>query len=294
VHYAIAFASTSRAHLMALWRRVDLWYTAKLEADRVADVGEVKLIEDLYSEIRKRGGQRAQLDFDFAVDEVAASFAATVVDVRGLRARGPLVRERRVPMFRLARDRSEAAEVVDTEHVQALLWCPTRWSVAGDQTLDFEFLARELTPMSSVAAGKRVWLTKRVERRISLDALLVTADDRTPVVAEIKVGGDENAELGLVQALAAAAQLSSDSQRRRVQREFRDYFDEAGPRAFDVYVVTARAPDRGIRPLLAERAHARASALMASGALSEWVRRIAFLEMKLIDKRPTFAVLHGP
>jgi hypothetical protein len=181
-------------------------------------MGEVKLIEDLHWEVRKRGGQQAQLDFDFALDEVAASFAATVANVRDLKARGPLVSERRIPMFKLASDRSTAERAVDTEHVQAILWRPTRWSVTGDPTLDFEFVARELTPMSSVSAGKRVWLAQRSERRISLDALLVNADDRTPVVGEIKVGGDENVELGLIQALVADAQLSSDSQRKRVQK----------------------------------------------------------------------------
>lgn len=246
------------------------------QAVGLGGVGEVKLIEDLYWEVRRRGGQQAQLDFDFALDEVAASFAASVADVRDLRARGSFVPGRRVPMFKLASDRSTAAHVVDTEHVQALLWRPTRWSVAGDPTLDFEFVARELTPMSSVSAGKRVWLTQRSERRISLDALLVNADDRTPVVAEIKVGGDENLELGLIQALAA--QLSSDSQRKRVQSQFSDYFNIARPAStLDVYVVTAQSPPRGVRPLLAKRAYARASELMVSGVLSPWVRRSHFL-----------------
>jgi hypothetical protein len=126
------------------------------------------------------------------------------------------------------------------------------------------------------------------ERRISLDALLVNADDRTPIVAEIKVGDDEIAELGLIQALAAAAQLTSNSQLTRLHRQFKDSFNNEPPSGLDVYVITARAPERGVRPELAMRAHSLAEELMTDGSLSAWVRRIAFLEMTLLGGRPAF------
>ena len=171
-------------------------------------------------------------------------------------------------------------------------WAGRLWEVAGDRSLDFEFVARELTPTSSVVSGRRVWLTSNTDRRLSLDALLVNADDRTPIVAEIKVGGDENVELGLFQALAAAAQLSSSSQLRRLYREFYDSFAEGRPpNALDVYVVSARALERGVRPALADRAHARTRDLMKPGALAPWVRRIAFIEMTLNEGRPVFAAI---
>jgi hypothetical protein len=190
----------------------------------------------------------------------------------------------------LRQARSAKTSISDTPHVQSLLWQPTRWQVAGDRSLDFEYVARELTPMSSVAAAQRVWLTHEPQRRISLDALLVNATDRTPIAAEIKVGNDENAELGLIQALAAAAQISSRSQLRRVHRQFRDFFDEEPPRTLDVYVVTAAAPERGVRPQLARRAHERAQQLMRSGALTRWIRRIAFLDLQLVNGQPAFSV----
>lgn len=252
-------------------------------------MGEAKLIETVYCEARRRGGQRAQLDFELATHELAAAFAATVEDVQGLKAQGAFFPERtRAPLFRLSQTRAGRSEIADTEHVQALLWQPPRWEVADDRALDFEFVARELTPMSSVAASKRAWLTPVAERRISLDALLVSAEDRTPIVAEIKVGGDENAELGLIQALAAAAQLTSRSQLTRLHRQFREFFCEVPPSVLDVYVITARAPERGVRPELARRAHALAGQLVADGSLSAWIRRIACLEMTLLDGRPAF------
>jgi len=252
-------------------------------------VGEAKLVETVYWEARRRGGQRAQLDFELASHDLAAAFAATVKDVQGVNGRGAFFPEgTRAPLFRLSRARVGLSEIADTEHVQALLWQPPRWEVADDRSLDFEFVARELTPMSSVAAGRRVWLTTSVERRISLDALLVSVEDRTPVAAEIKVGGDENAQLGLIQALAAAAQLTSSSQLARLYRQFRDFFGDVPPSVLDVYVITARAPERGVRPELARRAHALAAQLSADGSLSAWIRRIAFLEMTMIDGRPAF------
>lgn len=224
-----------------------------------------------------------------APNELVTAFAATVDDVEGLKARGAFFPEgTRTSMLELSEARAGLDEIADTDHVQALLWRPPRWEVVDDHSLDFEFLGRELTPMSSVAVRQRVWLTPVAERRISLDALLVNAEDRTPIVAEIKVGDDENAEIGLIQALAAAAQLSSRSQLTRLHRQFKDFFKKEPSSALDVYVITVRAPERGVRPQLATRAHALAAELMSDGYLSTWIRRIAFLEMTLLDGRPAF------
>ena len=154
---------------------------------------------------------------------------------------------------------------------------------------DFRFIDRELTPLSSAAAGKRRWLAVGTYRRVSLDALLVNVHDLTPIVAEIKVGGDENAELALVQALAAAAQLSTSSQLKRLHREYRDHLGPAVPSRLDVYVITARAPTRGTRPQLARRARQRAHYLETGGQLAEWIRRVAFLEMTLADGALAFS-----
>jgi hypothetical protein len=256
-------------------------------------VGQNELIEALYSKARRRGGQEAQLAIEVGADEIAAAFSATVSDVAGLQAAGAYFPTgTRKSLFALGAERVEASGLADTQAVQALLGRPPRWEVVGDHSLDFEYVARELTPMASVSAGRRVWLTSSSERRLSLDALLVNADDRTPIVAEIKVGDDENAELGLVQGLAAAAQLSSTRQLRRLYREFHDAFDEGKPpKTLDVYVITARAPERGVRPALAKRAHARARELMGNSALRPWIRRIAFIEMMLTGDQPQFTAV---
>jgi hypothetical protein len=250
-------------------------------------VAEGKLLETVYWDARRRGGQRAQWGFELAASELAEAFAATVEDVGHQKARGAFFPEgTRTSLFELG-PRARSKEILDTAHVQSLLGRPPRWEVTDNRSLDFEFVARELTPMSSVAAGGRAWLTAAAERPVSLDALLVNAEDRTPIVAEIKVGNDENAELGLIQALTAVAQLSSRWQLARLHRQFEDFFSTE-PATLDVYVITAGAPDRGVRPQLAARAHALASQLMSDGALAAWIRRVASLEMTLPDGRPSF------
>jgi hypothetical protein len=241
----------------------------------------VTLIEHLYASLRELGGQQAQLDRAFDTADLAGSFAATFADMESVPAGGSFFPGgSRTPLIELAARRGEFSDhISDTEHLQALLWEPPRWAVVGRPELDFCFVARELTPTSSEATGgRRRWLTADTRRHISLDALLVNADDRTPIVAEIKVGGDQNAELALVQALAAAAQLSAPAQLRRLHREYRDHLGLSAPSRLDVYVITARSPPRGTRPLLARRARERVADLERSGLLARWIRRIVFLD----------------
>jgi hypothetical protein len=241
-----------------------------------------------------RGSQRAQFDRPVDAVTLAESFAVTVHDLAGAKARGPFYPSgTRTPLGDLQAARSDAIDSVDdTEHLQALMWAPTRWVVDGADDLDFVYLGRELTPMSSLGRDRREWLVEDSDRRISLDALLMNADDRTPIVAEIKVGNDENAELALVQALAAAAQLSTPAQRKRLASEFRDYLGVEVPTRLDVYVMTARVPDTGIRPQLAHRAHRLADELHRSGALGEYIRKIRFLEATV--QAGTLRLVHEP
>jgi hypothetical protein len=94
-------------------------------------VAESILIEALYWQLRRRGGQRAQLETGFSTDSVAAAFAATVADVHRLRADGPFFPDgTRKSLHTLAQERVDRSDIVDTEHVQTLLWQPTRWQVA--------------------------------------------------------------------------------------------------------------------------------------------------------------------
>ena len=261
----------------------------------MAEVEPATLIEHMYASLRDVGGQRAQLDCAFDTVDLARAFTATFADLESTPAGGSFFPSgSRTPLIDLGEQRAEFTDhISDTEHLQALLWQPPRWRVEGRPELDFCFLARELTPTSSEATEGRRWLTADTRRHISLDALLVNANDRTPIVAEIKVSGDENAELALVQALAAAAQLSTPSQLRRLHREYRDHFGLMAPSQLDVYVITARSPPRGTRPQLARRARQRVGELERSGLLARWIRRIIFLEAARTNGTLTLKVI-GP
>jgi hypothetical protein len=249
------------------------------------------LIESLYAELRDMG-QAAQLRNSFDNAQLVANFEATVTALSSISAQGPFFPSgSRSPLIELARRWERVDDrIANSAHLQALLWRPPAWRVADRPDLDFEFLGREITPMSSVRDGRRVWLTDKSERRLSLDALLVNCADRTPIVAEFKIGDDQNAELALVQALAAAAQLSTPSQLKRLHIEYRDSLGANVPVRLDVYVITYRARERGVRPQLAQRAKSRVRNLVQTGALSRWIRRIVFLEASLTSGTITFAI----
>jgi hypothetical protein len=125
---------------------------------------------------------------------------------------------------------------------------------------------------------------------VSLDLLLANAnpDDRTPIVAEAKIGRDENAELGLVQALAGAAQLSAEHQLKRLREVYWEHLGTRVPEHLDVYVIGYKPPPRGVKPKLFKRAFELAAEIVDSGALSDWVRRIVFLEAELKNGTLTF------
>ena len=114
--------------------------------------------------------------------------------------------------------------------------------------------------------------------------------DRTPIVAEFKRGGDQNADYALVQALAAAAQLTPARQRARLRTEYSDHFGKEVLDRLDVYVIVADPPPRGTRPQLVDRAFTHAAELTSSGRLDQWIRRIVFLEAKPKDGTLTFKV----
>lgn len=240
------------------------------------------LIEHIYA--ARHTGQEAQLAAPIDPAHLAQAFAATVADLQAAKAHGPFHPPGRKSHADLLAERAHSTNrLLNTQHLQALMWQQPRLQVEDHPELDCIYLAREVTPTSSLGSKRREWLTSESARRISLDALLMKADDRTPIVAEIKVGGDQNAEYALVQALAGAAQLATQPQLDRLHAEFREHLGATPPTLLDAYVITARAPERGTRIQLAARAHQLAQDLEAQGALSPWIRRIRFLDAHLHD-----------
>lgn len=240
---------------------------------------DVERIEDLYWGRKRAGGQAAQEAAPVSAAAVVSGFAETAAAVEAIKGAGPFYPSgQRKPLSDLLAARAAIGDrISDTAHLQALLWARPRWRVEDHPELDFHFLAREISPGRAVVKGRPSWMLGE-QFRLSADALLINAVDRTPIVAEFKVGNDQNAEYALVQALAAAAQLSSVAQRRRLAGEYRDALGDKVPERLDVYVVLAERPTAGTGPRLLQRALRLAAELSRGGSLEAWVRRIEIFE----------------
>jgi hypothetical protein len=258
-------------------------------------LNEPKRIEDLYRSYRDAGGQKAQRELEVDADRVVQCFTSTVRAIDGkVQGDGGFHDERKALRdlaVELAAEREAHGpdHLRTTHHLTADLWEPTRWKVEGRPDLDFHYLDREITPARGLRGGIPKF-EESMQTHVSLDLLLANAnpEDRTPIVAEAKIGSDENAELGLMQALAGAAQLSTEHQRKRLREVYWEYLGKRVPQHLDVYVIGYKPPPRGEKPKLFKRALELAAEIIDSGALSNWVRRIVFLEAELKNATLTF------
>jgi hypothetical protein len=163
----------------------------------------------------------------------------------------------------------QVSEVRKTPQLAAMLWRPPTWPVADHPRLGFRYVDREI-------ASARTTKDASGGRPLSLDLLLANAEDRTPIVGEVKLGGDQNAFYALVQALVHAARLSTPKQRERLRRFYADHFAGEQPaEVVDVYVIVRDAPTAGTRPELFNLAAQLAKQLVDDPQVSQGVRRIA-------------------
>ncbi len=170
-------------------------------------------------------------------------------------------------------------EVQSTAEFARLLWEPPRWRVEGHPGLDFHYVDREIVTSRTTGGGEYAPL--------SMDLLLANAEDRTPIAAELKLGGDQNAFYALIQCLVHAARLSTPNQIGRLRRFYQDHFDvEDGPESLDLYVVLRDHPRAGTRPELLRQAEELAAAVMVDRtAISRAVRQIACISA-IVDADP--------
>jgi hypothetical protein len=153
-----------------------------------------------------------------------------------------------------------------------------RGTVEDAQHLNFVVVEREVVPERATGTGKR-------GRRI--DWLAMNAHDRTPILAELKVGKDKNPFYALVQLLLYAATLSTGSQQTRLRRHFTALNipeplpdeDQAVQARFDLYIVLVEFPEQ-LRPFL-ELARTTAQALAGEALIASKIRRIACLRANL-------------
>ena len=150
-------------------------------------------------------------------------------------------------------------------------------------SLAFEYADRELLVQRTMSPAR--WEDGRPNRGgVRLDALLANLTDRTPIVAELKVGRDNHAFFALVQALAGAAHLATPSQYERLRNHVArgDLREPTDPPRLDVYVLFVDSVARGAYlPDLAAAAPEVAKRLLGFGEVTRSVRRIAGLDIEL-------------
>jgi hypothetical protein len=120
---------------------------------------------------------------------------------------------------------------------------------------------------------------------LKVDLLLANAEDRTPIVGEVKRGRDKDPFTGLVQLLAYIAHLATPTQYERLRTQLRDgRFPDREP-LLDGYVLLYEfGKDRNT--YLDDLLHASAkvaAGLMETPEVATRVRRLACLDVALTD-----------
>jgi hypothetical protein len=185
----------------------------------------------------------------------------------------------------------------ETKHFAAHLKDGRRYEVEHGGDLAFRYVDREIFPLRSTEEdGPRPdvrWLD-----------LLLVGDGGRPIVGELKIGGDSLAPLALVQALMYAAELSSQSQLKRLAKHYPEatppfIAEVEGPR-LDILVISFEAVEGTNRKRGLELAVRLRDLLMADGEgrVSKVIGRIEFVDAILGSDGLTFSLhqdnRHGP
>jgi hypothetical protein len=156
--------------------------------------------------------------------------------------------------------------------------------VLGDDRLSFLYIDRELVP-ARTKSGAVFADGKSIRSGLRLDLLLANRHDRTPIIGEVKVAQDKDPFFALVQALTHAAYLSTPSQFKRLARVYSERKIKAGKK-LDVYLLLAQAPAAATYWFeLREAARRLAARLVEQESMTGGVRRIAAVDLDLIDER---------
>jgi hypothetical protein len=155
-----------------------------------------------------------------------------------------------------------------------------RLRVEGDSSLDFYFVERELVVTRAPGwrlEPKNPGPGRSTRLGLRVDQLLANADDRTPILAEVKIKRDKDPFFALIQVLAAAAYLAPSAQLDRTRQHDRfDRLDTSDGRV-DAYLLIAPPPTS--EPWFALRDRAAEIAEAAAPAIGTWVRTIAALDL---------------
>jgi hypothetical protein len=250
-------------------------------------------MDELYQEVKAKHGardsdslQRSQL----AVAEryladpapLAAAFGRSVDSF----AKYSNVEEPFYPSGRdaLLQGRLGARRIAGTNDLAAWL---IRLERAECDGLSYGYVDRELWP-ARTTGGVPFTDGRSARQAPRLDLLLVDADERTPVVTEVKVRGDQHPFYALIQLLMLAAQVVTEPQQERLREWYPGRFGDGDGR-IDLCMLLAANVDRGrYRPRLFEIADELSGRLLDRDEVGPRVRRIACLDVRLEHDRLVF------
>jgi hypothetical protein len=173
-----------------------------------------------------------------------------------------------------------------TVKVASLLTSRPAWKAGRTQA--FGYVDRELRPMRTTGGAKYQDAATGAYLPASgtplLDLLLVDAADRTPIVGEVKIGGDQNLFYALIQGLMHVAALANTHQRTRLARFHPSIFDT--DTKLDLFLLTVAPPTAGTRLRLAWLAEVAAFQQMQLPGATSILRQIVCLNYMPDEKEP--------
>jgi hypothetical protein len=170
-------------------------------------------------------------------------------------------------------------ELARTVDVAARLARRDVWQVDGNPKLDFRYIDREV-PLARAKPKPK----QDQGALLEVDLFLANDQDRTPILAEVKIGTDECPFFALIQLLTQAAYAVTPSQRARLvlfgsRPEFvlKEAVD-GKPAKTDLYVMLVNPPDKRPYGELRERAMELSKKLIKQPEIASRIRRIAWIE----------------
>lgn len=236
-------------------------------------------IELLYKDVCKRpGGPQTRLDWAAegdVVERLAAAFARSIEQLEDYDNRDEPFRDPKTK----AVTEAQIDDAGNTISVALRLKKQGRLEAPGDESAVYRYVEREVIaqrttggarfddPRQELADGGAASSAMKVD-------LLLEAEDGAPAVGEIKIREDKDPICALIQVLAAAALLSTEAQRVRLD----EYHNLRTDGLIDAVILLVQFPDRTLMQEARDRAGAIATALLDDPRVSSHLRRIVAFE----------------
>jgi hypothetical protein len=235
-------------------------------------------IDRLYRDVCKRpGGPKARLDWAAqpGVEEVVArAFATSIEQMASYDNRDEAFRDPNST----ARTEAETDDARNTISVALRLKTQKRLKPSTGDGPTYCYAEREIVVQRTTGRARfndpRQELADGPANSAMKVDLLLEADDGAPTVGEIKIRTDKDPICALIQVLAAAALLSTEAQRERLELHHGLRTDGR----LDAVILLVDFPDAPLMQDAKARAEELAAALIADPRVGDHVRRIVAFE----------------